>query len=99
MLADVCIACVCLHSDYAIVKDLIRCIEESGQEPPLDLHKYWHQKAVHKRGGKNKLKPVSDDHDTEVCREIFQMPPCHVLHFTRFFFVLSYTSSLGCIPS
>eukprot|EP00668_Euglena_longa_P001289 GGOE01001523.1.p1 GENE.GGOE01001523.1~~GGOE01001523.1.p1 ORF type:complete len:760 (-),score=222.20 GGOE01001523.1:285-2447(-) len=35
--------------DFAIVPELTRCIEESGQEPPLDLYKYYHQKDRKKK--------------------------------------------------
>jgi len=39
--------------DGAIVADLVRCMEESGQEPPLDIYRYFR---------KNKRKaPVQDD--------------------------------------
>jgi superfamily II DNA/RNA helicase len=39
--------------DGAIVADLVRCMEESGQEPPLDIYRYFR---------KNKRKaPVPDD--------------------------------------
>ena len=33
---------LCHCADYGITRDLVRTIEEAGQEPPLDLHRYWH---------------------------------------------------------
>eukprot|EP00667_Euglena_gracilis_P003809 EG_transcript_3822 len=47
--------------DFAIVPELTRCIEESGQEPPLDLYKYYHQKDRKKKKQKAKTEEDAGD--------------------------------------